>query len=212
MCTYGPLPPKSQKASAPWRCSTEMTSLTLGMMPVTLLPVENAPMMSCRPSSLTALFNRDSSDVKSTAPSLRSPISSTSAMHSRHVISLLWCSMKETRIRGIPAIPSRCSTISRTSMPRSIRFEGTRSPMALMRWLIAPVLPVPKDQRPGAGACSKANVKRSSKANTKPNAMAKESQAQSQRQHRQHMVAIALHGQSMESRKPAKTRKWTQLQ
>ncbi len=97
MCTYGAAAAKSQNDSAPYRCSTFAIAQVFEMMPVTLLAAENEPILSGRSWYACSC---SSSSARSMCPSQSSPITTTSAIDSRHGSSLEWCSKGPMKTTG----------------------------------------------------------------------------------------------------------------
>ena len=94
---YGAAAAKSKNASAPWRCRTLATAAVSVTMPVTLDAAENDPISRGRPAYSVRLL---SSASRSTCPSSSSGMTTTSAIVSRHEISLEWCSNGPTNTTG----------------------------------------------------------------------------------------------------------------
>ena len=89
MSMYGAAAAKSQKLSAPCSWSSVEMPAVSETIPVTLEAAENEPILSGR-SAYFSSCSRSSS--RSTPPSASSWIVTTSAIDSRHGISLEWCS------------------------------------------------------------------------------------------------------------------------
>ena len=89
MSTYGAAAAKSQKLNAPCSWRIVATAAVLDTIPVTLEAAENEPMRSGR-SAYSSHAARSAS--RSMCPSASCGMVTTSAIDSRHGISLEWCS------------------------------------------------------------------------------------------------------------------------
>ena len=89
MSMYGAAAAKSQKLSAPCSCRSVEIAAVSETMPVTLEAAEKVPIFSGRSAYFSSWSRRSS---QSTPPSASCRITTTSAIDSRHGISLEWCS------------------------------------------------------------------------------------------------------------------------
>ena len=128
---YGAAAAKSQKDRAPCSCSIVEIATVSETMPVTLEAAENEPIFSGR-SAYARSAARSAS--RSMWPSASCGITTTSAIDSRHGISLEWCSKGPMNTTG-----RSCSGMCRSSECRSSSAEGMRSPSTPISLEIAPV-------------------------------------------------------------------------
>ena len=135
MSMYGAAAAMSQNDSAPCSWSSDEIVVVLVTMPVTLDAAENDPIRSGRSAYSTS---RSRSTSRSIRPSASSGMVTTSATHSRHGTSLLWCSNGPMKTTGRWSLGIRSESRCRSSSALGMRRPST--PISLE---MAPVVPDP---------------------------------------------------------------------